>query len=81
MRNPFESIEAKVRRSLTAHWTPQTHGRVECFHGRIAEVLATYRFNAPRTWEPRGWAMSELCIYPLPQNALSHAHPIEAVKK
>ena len=53
---------------------------VERFNGRIAEVLATHRFNSAENLETTLMRYVWLYNHHLPQKALGHAPPIEALK-
>ena len=60
---------------------PQTNGMVKRFNGRIANVLATNRFQSgedlSRTNERYVWLYNQH----LPQLALEHQTPLQAMKK
>ncbi|QNM96746.1 IS481 family transposase [Chitinimonas koreensis] len=69
-----------IEHRLTKPRHPQTNGMVERFNGRIAEVLATHRFQSGedlgRTIERYVWLYNQQ----LPQLALQHQTPMQALK-
>jgi transposase InsO family protein len=54
---------------------------VERFNGRVADVLDTHRFNSAEDLETTLTRYVWLYNHHLPQKALGHAPPIEAMKK
>lgn len=70
-----------IEHRLTKPRHPQTNGMVERFNGRISDVLATHRFNSAldlaQTLERYLW----LYNHQLPQKALEHEAPIQALKR
>ena len=58
----------------------QTNGRVERFNGRISEVLATTRFAAAANLEETLTRYVRLYNHQIPQKALGHISPVEALK-
>jgi len=58
---------------------PQANGEVERFNGRISEVLATRRFRAEEHLQDTLARYVSLCNHHIPQRALNHASPIEAL--
>mgnify|MGYP001765299097 CR=1 FL=1 len=70
-----------IEHRLTKPRSPQTNGMVERFNGRIAEVLATHRFNSAQDLESTLLRYVWLYNHHLPQKALGHATPIDAMKK
>jgi transposase InsO family protein len=70
-----------IEHRLTQPRTPQTNGMVERFNGRIADVLATHRFKSAEDLEATLLRYAWLYNHHLPQKALGHAPPIEAMKK
>ena len=70
-----------IEHRLTRVRRPQTNGMVERFNGRIADVLATNRFQSgedlSRTIERYVWLYNQH----LPQLALEHQTPLQAMKK
>ena len=69
-----------IEHRLTKPRHPQTNGMVERFNGRIAEVLATHRFQSGEdlasTIERYVWLYNQH----LPQLALQHQTPLQALK-
>ena len=65
---------------LTRVRRPQTNGMVERFNGRIEQILQTHRFNSAEdlrmTLHRYVWLYNEH----LPQKALKHVAPIQALK-
>lgn len=51
------------------------------FNGRIAEALATHRFDSTKDLETALPRYAWLYNHHLPQKALEHISPIEAMKK
>ncbi len=66
---------------LTKPRSPQTNGMVERFNVRIAEVLATHRFNSAQDLEATLLRYVWIYNHHLPQKALGHTTPIDAMKK
>ncbi|EGV27526.1 Integrase catalytic region [Thiorhodococcus drewsii AZ1] len=60
--------------------TPQTNGMVERFNGRIAEVLATTRFDSSQSLEQTITRYVQVYNQHIPQKALGHIAPIQALK-
>jgi hypothetical protein len=54
---------------------------VERFHGRISEVLATHRYRSGEDLKSALERYVRLCNHELPQAALGHRAPIEALKE
>ena len=67
-------------RPHTAHRL-QTNGMVERFNGRISEVLATHRFDSREALEATIHRYVWLYNHHIPQKALGHVPPIEAMKR
>ncbi|WP_374538831.1 IS481 family transposase [Chitinimonas taiwanensis] len=69
-----------IEHRLTKPRHPQTNGMVERFNGRIAEILATHRFQSGEdlaaTIERYVWLYNQH----LPQLALQHQTPLQAMK-
>ncbi|EAR22704.1 IS481 family transposase [Nitrococcus mobilis] len=59
---------------------PQTNGMVERFNGRISEVLATHRFDSRQDLEATLKRYCYLYNHHIPQKALDHRAPIQALK-
>ena len=60
--------------------TPQTNGMVERFNGRIAEVLATTRFDSSEHLTDTIKRYVQVYNQHIPQKALGHITPIQAMK-
>lgn len=60
---------------------PQTNGMVERFNGRIAELLQTHYFDSTQSLEATLLRYTDLYNHHIPQRALGHVTPIEALKK
>lgn len=60
---------------------PQTNGMVERFNGRISEVLHTHHFDSSASLETLMDRYVWLYNHQLPQRALGHISPIDALKK
>jgi transposase InsO family protein len=59
---------------------PQTNGMLERFNGRIAEVLQTHRFDSTQDLETTLLRYADLYNQHIPQRALSHLTPVQALK-
>ena len=59
---------------------PQTNGMVERFNGRVSDVLATTRFNSSEELEQTMQRYGYLYNQHIPQRALGHKTPVEALK-
>jgi len=70
-----------IEHRLTRPKTPQTNGMVERFNGRLEQVLRTHRFNSAEdlatTLHRYVWLYNEQ----LPQKALQHVSPAQALKR
>jgi transposase InsO family protein len=73
--------EARVEHRLIPPRRPQTHGMVERFNGRISEVLATHRYRSGEDLKSALERYVRLYNHELPQAALGHRAPIEALKE
>ncbi len=73
--------EFGIEHRLTKPRIPQTNGMVERFNGRIAEVLATRRYNSAQDLETT--LLRYVWIYNehLPQKALKHQSPMAAMEQ
>jgi transposase InsO family protein len=60
---------------------PQTNGMVERFNGRIAEVLQTHHFDSSEELATTLLRYTDLYNHYIPQRALGHLSPIQALKK
>jgi len=70
-----------IEHRLTKPRRPQTNGMVERFNGRISEVLATHRFDSREALEATIQRYVWLYNHHIPQKALGHVPPIEAMKR
>lgn len=70
-----------IEHRLTKPRTPQTNGMVERFNGRIAQVLATRRYNSAQDLESTLLRYAWLYNHHLPQKALGHRCPMDAMKQ
>lgn len=71
----------EIEHRLTKPRTPQTNGMVERFNGRISEVLATHRFESGEDLSTTLERYVLLYNQHLPQLALQHRTPIQAMKE
>ncbi len=65
---------------LTQPRPPQTHGMIERFNGRIAEVLATTRFDSSQSLAETIKRYVRIYNQHIPQQALGHIPPIAAMQ-
>lgn len=70
-----------IEHRLTKPKTPQTNGMVERFNGRLAQVLRTHHFNSADDLETTLHRFVWLYNQHLPQKALNHETPIQAMKR
>ncbi|MCK7499001.1 MAG: IS481 family transposase [Comamonadaceae bacterium] len=70
-----------IEHRLTRPRTPKTNGMVERFNGRLAQVIRSHHFNSAEdlraTLQRFVWLYNEH----LPQKALSHVTPVQALKR
>jgi transposase InsO family protein len=70
-----------IEHRLTRPKSPQTHGMVERFNGRLEQVLRSHHFNSAQdlatTLHRYVWLYNEH----LPQKALEHLTPLQAMKR
>lgn len=71
---------AAIEHRLIPPRHPQTNGMVERFNGRIAEILQTHRFNSAQDLETTLYRYVDLYNHHIPQRALGHLPPIQALK-
>lgn len=71
----------EIEHRLTKPRTPQTNGMVERFNGRIAQVLATRRYTSAEDLESTLLRYAWLYNHHLPQKALGHRCPMDALKQ
>ena len=69
-----------IEHRLIAPRHPQTNGMVERFNGRIADVLATTRFDSAQNLADTLTGYVRLYNHQIPQKALGHIAPIQALK-
>ncbi|MGK7297502.1 MAG: IS481 family transposase, partial [Candidatus Wenzhouxiangella sp. M2_3B_020] len=72
--------EAGIEHRLSPVRRPQTNGMVERFNGRISEVLASHRFDSRADLETTLKRYCHLYNHHIPQKALDHRAPIQALK-
>lgn len=70
-----------IEHRLTRPRTPQTNGMVERFNGRISHVLNTNRFESGEGLEQTLGRYVWLYNDHLPQKALNHETPVQALKR
>ncbi|TCJ18390.1 IS481 family transposase [Parasulfuritortus cantonensis] len=72
--------ELGIEHRLTQPKHPQTNGMVERFNGRIADVLRTHHFRSGEELEATLLRYAWLYNHHLPQMALGHISPLQAMK-
>ena len=70
-----------IEHRLTKPKTPQTNGMVERFNGRLAQVLRSHHFNSADDLEKTLHRFVWLYNQHLPQKALTHEAPVQALKR
>lgn len=82
-RHEFDALcEALgIEHRLTKPKTPQTNGMVERFNGRLEQVLRSHHFNSAEDLEQTLNRYVWLYNQHLPQKALHHETPIQALKR
>mgnify|MGYP003492885125 FL=1 len=70
-----------IEHRLTKPRTPQTNGMVERFNGRLAQVLRSHHFNSAHDIETTLHRYTWLYNEHLPQKALAHTTPVQALKR
>jgi transposase InsO family protein len=80
--HPFDQIcaEHDIEHRLIKPKRPQTNGMVERFNGRIADVLATTRFDSSQSLAETITRYVKVYNQHIPQKALGHISPIQAMK-
>jgi hypothetical protein len=66
---------------LTKPKTQQTNGMVERFNGRLSQVLRSHHFNSAEDLDKALYRFVWLYNLHLPQKALGHEAPVQALKK
>lgn len=81
-RHPFDQVCAAhaIEHRLIKARRPQTNGMVERFNGRIADVLATTRFDSSQSLAETLTRYTKVYNQHIPQRALGHVSPIQALK-
>ena len=69
-----------IEHRLTKPKTPQTNGMVERFNGRLSQVLRSHHFNSAEDLEKTLHRFVWLYNHHLPQKALGHEAPVQALK-
>ena len=72
--------QAAIEHRLSPVRRPQTNGMVERFNGRISDVLASHRFDSRADLETTLKRYCYLYNHHIPQRALNHRTPIQAMK-
>ena len=72
--------ELDIEHRLTRPRHPQTNGMVERFNGRIADILRTHHFRSGEELETALMRYAWLYNHQLPQKALGHIAPVQALK-
>ena len=82
-RHEFDQLclSLGIEHRLTKPKTPQTNGMVERFNGRIAQVLRSHHFNSADDLEKTLHRYVWLYNQHLPQKALDHRTPVQALKR
>ncbi|MEF3192667.1 MAG: IS481 family transposase, partial [Halothiobacillaceae bacterium] len=77
-RHPFDQVcaEQNIEHRLIKPHRPQTNGMVERFNGRIAEILATNRYDSAKSLEQNLLQYVKVYNQYIPQKALGHIPPI-----
>ena len=70
----------RIEHRLTKPRTPQTNGMSERFNGRSAEVLATTRFDSAEHSADTIKRYVKVYNQHIPQKALGHSPPLQAMK-
>ncbi len=78
---PNQRHSLEIEHRLTKPKTPQTNGMVERFNGRLEQVLRTHRFNSRNDLESTLHRYVWLYNEHLPQKALEHVAPLDALKR
>jgi transposase InsO family protein len=70
-----------IEHRLTKPKSPQTNGMAERFNGRISHVLNTHRFDSGEDLEQTLARYVWLYNHHVPQKALNHETPVQALKR
>jgi len=70
-----------IEHRLTKPRTPKTNGMVERFNGRLEQVLRSHHFNSAQDLEKTLHRYVWLYNEHLPQKALNHEAPVQALKR
>lgn len=70
-----------IQHRLTKPKSPQTNGMVERFNGRLEQVLRSHHFNSAEDLEKTLHRYVWLYNQHLPQKALGHETPVQALKR
>ena len=70
-----------IEHRLTKPRTPKTNGTVERFNGRLEQVLRSHHFNSAEDLEKTLYRYVWLYNEHLPQKALNHQTPVQALKR
>jgi transposase InsO family protein len=81
-RHPFDQVclAHGIEHRLIQPRHPQTNGMVECFNGRISEVLATHRFRGGEHLADTLTRYVNTYNHYIPQRALGHVRPVDALR-
>ncbi len=80
--HPFDQVcvANDIDHRLIKAKRPQTNGMIERFNGRIADVLATTRFDSSENLADTITRYIKVYNQHIPQRALGHVSPIQAMK-
>ena len=70
-----------IEHRLTRPRTPRTNGMVERFNGRLSQVIRSHHFNSAEDLEKTLHRFVWLYNKQVPQKALRHETPIQALKR
>lgn len=70
-----------IEHRLTRPKSPQTNGMVERFNGRLEQVLRSHHFNSADDLQKTLHRFVWLYNQHLPQKALNHQTPVQALKR